>query len=630
MAWNKGIQGHRMEYSARAINEEILEKKGFIQEGEAKVLLCKFLRNNISLASEMIIGMKLFPFQAMLIKAMMIGDFSMFVLSRGMSKTWSAAIYVMLQLIFRQGINIGVLSSGFRQAKFILQKCEDILKKPAACMASPLFTLQKGTDQWTLNCGMSKAMALPLADGSRLRGFRFSVLLLDEFLNIPKNIFQEVILPFLGVIDNPTEREDLASLEDELIANGKMKEEDRYKWANNKFFMLSSPSYTFEYMYELYCQYRDAILGVDIRTDENEEFDEDAYRIIFQLSYDCAPKALYDKNQLQVAKQTMSEAVFNKEYGGQFVSESDSYFKLSKMAACTVPDGDAPFVQIAGNPDRKYVVAIDPSWSEDSGSDDFAMEVFELDENSQKGCMVHAYGLAGTGLKKHIEYFHYLITNFNVQCVVLDYAGGVQFVSACNESELFKDNKIHLSAIETEGEFDKPETYVKDLNTFKRELAPSQHKYCILRKPSSNWIRQANELLQANIDHKRILFAAPAHDENFNKQRKKNIPIEKLKWDTRVKKQSSGAAKIDFLDHQVSKIEQTKQQCANIEVVTNPQGSQTFRLPPHMSRQTGPNKPRKDNYSALVLGNWAIKTYFDAMNTTEEAKTFDTFTPFGA
>ena len=630
MAWSKGIQSHRMEYSARAINEEILERKGFIQEGEAKVLLCKFLRNNISLASEMIIGMKLFPFQAMLIKGMMIGDFSMFVLSRGMSKTWSAAIYVMLQLMFRQGINIGVLSSGFRQAKFILQKCEDILKKPAAAMASPLFTLQKGTDQWTLSCGMSKAMALPLADGSRLRGFRFSVLLLDEFLNIPKNIFQEVILPFLGVIDNPTEREDLAFLEDELIASGKMKEEDRYKWVNNKLIMLSSPSYTFEYMYELYCQYRDAILGVDIRTDENEQFDSDAYRIIFQLSYDCAPKALYDKNQLQVAKQTMSEAIFNKEYGGQFVSESDSYFKLSKMAACTVPDGDAPFVQIAGNPDRKYVVAIDPSWSEDRGSDDFAMEVFELDESSQKGCLVHAYGLAGTGLKKHIQYFHYLISNFNVQCVVLDYAGGVQFVSACNESELFKDNKIHLSAIETEGEFDKPETYVKDLNTFKRELAPTQHKYCIFRKPSSNWIRQANELLQANIDHKRILFAAPAHDENFNKQRKKNIPIEDLKWDTRVKKQSSGAAKIDFLDHQVSKIEQTKQQCANVEVVTNPQGSQTFRLPPHMSRQTGPNKPRKDNYSALVLGNWLIKTYFDAMNTEEEKQMFDTFTPFGA
>ena len=107
-------------------------------------------------------------------------------------------------------------------------------------------------------------------------------------------------------------------------------------------------------------------------------------------------------------------------------------------------------------------------------------------------------------------------------------------------------------------------------------------------------------MLQANIDHKRILFAAPAHDENFNKQRKKNIPIEDLKWDTRVKKQSSGAAKIDFLDHQVSKIEQTKQQCANVEVVTNPQGSQTFRLPPHMSRQLAPINQEK-----IIIPLWS-------------------------
>ena len=86
----------------------------------------------------------------------------MFVLSRGMSKTWSAAIYVMPPTDLPSGINIGVLSSGFRQAKFILQKCEDILKKPAATMAAPLFNLQKGTDQWTLSCGLSKAMALLL------------------------------------------------------------------------------------------------------------------------------------------------------------------------------------------------------------------------------------------------------------------------------------------------------------------------------------------------------------------------------------------------------------------------------------------------------------------------------------
>lgn len=526
------------------------------------------------------------------------------------------------------------VGNGFvnHNSKMILGKAEDILKKPGARMVAGLFKLTKGTDQWTLTCGRSKAIALPLADGSRLRGFRFQVILLDEFLNIPRNIFTEVILPFLGVVDNPTERMELRVLEDSLIERGKMTEDERYKWIDNKLILLSSPSYTFEYMYELYCSYRDKILGVETKNKEDDEengVDEDAYRVIFQLSYECAPIDLYDKKQLNSAKTTMSEAVFQKEYGGQFVSESDSYFRLSRMAACTVPDGDSPHVEICGDPSKEYIISIDPSWSEDEGSDDFAMGVFKLDKENNKACQVHAYGMAGTNLKKHIRYFHYLITHFNVQVICLDYAGGVQFISACNESELFKSSKIHLGVIDNiENDFDKPETYQDDILKFRSELAPTQKKYCYFRKPTSQWIRQANELLQANIDHKRIWFAAPATDSAYESQRGKSIPIDEIEWDRKYRKSSTKASMIDFLDHQVSMIHLTKSQAANIEVVSNPQGSQVFRLPTHMSRLSGPNKPRKDNYSVLVLGNWMSKVYFDSMGAEDKPKVASTFTPF--
>lgn len=633
MAWTKGIQGYRYEYSASKLNKQLLELKGYLTEQEAKVYLYQFLRNNIGFASELLLGVKLFPFQCLLIKGMLVGDFSMFVLSRGMSKTFSAAIFVLLHLIFNQGKKMGVISSGFRQAKFILQKAEDILKKPAAKIVSPLFNLKKGTDQWELSCGRSSALALPLADGSRLRGFRFSVLLLDEFLNISKNIFQEVILPFLGVIDNPTEREDMKSIEDRLIAEGKMTEEERYRWDNNKLILLSSPSFTFEYMYEVYCLYRDCILGTKEKEFIEEEMyaNADAYRLIFQLSYDCAPNSLYDKNLLQQAKATMSEAVFAKEFGAQFVSESDSYYKLSKMAACTIGDGEHLTWEICGNPDDKYIISVDPSWSEDSGSDDFAMEVFKLDTDSQKAGMVHAYGLAGSAMKTHIKYFLYLITHFNVQCIVLDYAGGVQFVSACNESELFKNKGIELKVLNEyiEGDFVKGKDYNADLLSFQKNLAPTQYKYCFFRKPSSTWIREGNELLQACIDHKKILFAGSPLDAQYEAQLNKNIPIDDLKWDRHYTNSPSKRANmIELLDNQRVMIELTKQQCANIEVSTNPQGSQVFRLPLHMSRITGPNKPRKDNYTALVLGNWMARIYFDSLSVEVNDGPIATFTPF--
>ena len=68
MAWEVGEQ----EIRARAfqdINKEILSKKGFLEEDEAKVLLYKFLRENLTFAVNLISGVTLFPFQHMAIKA---------------------------------------------------------------------------------------------------------------------------------------------------------------------------------------------------------------------------------------------------------------------------------------------------------------------------------------------------------------------------------------------------------------------------------------------------------------------------------------------------------------------------------------------------------------------------------
>ena len=75
---------------------------------------------------------------------------------------------------------------------------------------------------------------------------------------------------------------------------------------------------------------------------------------------------------------------------------------------------------------------------------------------------------------------------------------------------------------------------------------------------------------------------------------------------------------IDFLDHQNDMLNYTKNQCALIQVTSTAQGTQTFGLPNNLRRQTGPGKARKDSYSAFVLGNWMIKTYYDFMNVQAE------------
>jgi len=381
MAWKKGKQGYRFDHSALELNEQLKAMEGSIKEEDARYYLYKFLRNNISFTSEMFLGVRLFPFQAMAIKGMMVSDYSMFVFSRGMSKTFSTAIYVLLECLLNPKANIGVIAGSFRQSKQIFQKMEDILSKPEASLLKECgFKITKGTDQWTLTLGSSRAIALPLANGERLRGFRFNRIVLDEFLTIPEKIFNEVIIPFLGVVENPTEREELYNLESKLIDKGEMKEGDRYIWPNNKLIILSSPSFKFEYMYKLYKKYEDLINGLGVKEgDEEDDFKDDAYRLIMQLSYDCAPSRLYDQNLLKQAKATMSEMQFKREFGAQFIDESDGYFRLSKMAACTIPDGEMPAVEIVGNPSDEYILSFDPNWAGNTSADHFAMHVFKID-----------------------------------------------------------------------------------------------------------------------------------------------------------------------------------------------------------------------------------------------------------
>ena len=615
MAWIEGNQNRRPKVD---VNQEILNLEGFLDEKTAKENLYKFLKDNITFTTNLLAGVDLFPFQHMAIKAMFETDYFMGVWSRGMSKSFTTGVYAFLDAIIHQGVEIGILAASFRQSKQIFKKIEDIANKPEAGMLAGCITKKsKSNDEWLMEIGRSRIRALPLGDGSKLRGFRFHRIIIDEFLLMPESIYNEVIVPFLSVVENPTQREDLYNLETKLIEQGKMTEEERYVWPNNKLIMLSSASYKFEYMYKLYTQFEGLI---------NNQTDK-ATRAIMQFSYDCAPKQLYDQNLITQAKATMSQSQFEREFGALFTDDSSGYFKTSRMAACTVPDGEDPHVEIKGQAEDEYILAFDPSWSESESSDDFAMQVLKYHKDKGTSTLVHSYAMSGTPLRDHIFYFYYLIKNFNIIAIVGDYNGGVQFINAVNESELFKSNNIKIKTID--GDFDKMDSYKDELRTAKIQYNKKDYRYLILRKPTSDWIRRANELLQANFDHKRIWFGSRAIDESYNKQRAKKIPIEKLKFlrlSDEEQKQSGQAKMIDFIEHQYDMMNMTKNQCALIQITTSPQGTQTFGLPIELRRQSGPDKARKDSYSALVLGSWMVKILYD-MNNTKAQEVNSTFTP---
>lgn len=612
--WEQGLQPEsKKEYT----NEDLLKVEGFLEEKDAKLWLEKFFRENLALLSKILTGVELLEFQSMMVKAMFNVDYFLAICSRGSGKSFICAIFLILYASLNQGIKIGIIANSFRQSRLLMQKIIDLRHDPKAKFLAQMITekdISLKNDEWVIRIGRSQLICLPTGDGSKLRGYRFKVMVIDELLLLSSKLINEVIRPFLSTNTDVTERKKVREAEDILIAQGKLREEDKIQWGNNKLIGLSSASYSFEYLKTMYDEYEKAIFS---------ERKDNAKYSIFHISYDCLPAELYDQALIASAKAQMSEAQFAREFYSKFSDDSSGYFKMSKMMACTYQDGEGQHVEAMGEKGGIYIIAGDISWSESDGSDDFVFHVIKYFKESGIGVVVHSYALPGTAMKEHIKYFHFLYKSFKPELIVFDFMGGVQFLSAANESELFKSDNIEIKTIDVEVE--DATKYTEDIRSIRNLHNVSENRICIQRKPSGNFIRQANEILQSAFDHKKLMFASMAVDEDFVKQIALPVPVNDLKFlrDTMTIKQNV----VDFVENLKDNITMIRTQCALIEVSSTPQGNQTFDLPLNLKRQRGATKARRDSYSALVLGNWGLQIYRDMMSTPKE-ETENTFTPF--
>jgi hypothetical protein len=393
-----------------------------------------------------------------------------------------------------------------------------------------------------------------------------------------------------------------------------MKEEDRMVFENtSKMIALSSASYTFENLYKTYNEWCEKI--------NSPERGEATY-FVSQLSYEALPEEMIDKTIIEEAQAGgSSHSGFLREYCAQFTDGSDSYFNAKKMEECTLKTGEAPHTLIKGDPKKKYILGIDPNMSDSPNADYFAMAVMELDEEKGQGILVHTY--AGLGnLKNHVNYLYYILTNFNIVFMILDNAGADTFLSACNQSTLFKDNKLEIKTLDIDSDLEGVD-YDLMIKNAKNRYNLDDKRIAFNQVFTSTFIRKANEYLQACIDYKRVWFASrTASDEaSFNQTVGLNIPFDLMKVDDK-----KDWTVLDFIENQDDFIYQTKKQCVLIEHSATSRGTQSFDLPQHLKRSASANKARKDNYSAFMLANWAIKCYNDMM-TVQIVQAEATFSP---
>ena len=595
-----------------SLNEELLKIKGDLDDKESKIMLAKFLRNNLAFTTELISGIKLAPYQEVTLRGLMNKNFSMCVWGRGCGKTFIASVFCFLQCIFEPGTKILIAGPTFRTARFIFNNLEQVINSEGAELLLQAFNAKpsKRNDQyeWLVNGG--SITAVPLS-GEKIRGFRANILVLDEFLLLPEETIRTVLMPFLVAPQDMGERIKIRELEDQLIRQGKMEEKDKMVFEDNsKMVALSSASYTFENLYKTYKNWIDKINKPDTAG-------ESTY-FISQMGYEALPEEMIDTTIIEEAKSSdgISSSSFQREYCAQFTDGSDSYFSARKMYESTVPDGEEPTTLIKGRPDAKYTLAIDPSFSNSPSSDFFAMSVLEMDNENKQGALVHGYAVAGGDLKQHIDYLYYILTNFNIEIICIDNAG-FGFIDSCNESELFSSANLNLSFFD----FDTNKegiNYTKELRSARRNYNKESGKIVFKQIFGSEWLRKANEHLQASIDHKKIWFASrtTANAAEFNRQTSIKVPIN----------YTDAENMLDLIEIQDDLIYQTKKQCAMVEVKSTIRGTQSFDLPQHLKRSTSATRARKDNYTTLMLANWTLKCYYEMMEIDKDAAN-DTFNP---
>jgi len=596
------------------VNAELSQLKGFLNDKEAKITLAKFLRANLGFTTELISGVKLAPYQEIHLKAMMNRNFNMCVFGRGCGKSFMGAVFCFLQCVFEPNTKILIAGPTFRTARFIFNNLEKIVESPGAELLSQCFGVKaKRNDQfeWQINGG--SIVAIPL-NGEKIRGFRANILVLDEFLLLPEEIIKNVLMPFLVAPQNMKERMEIREFEDKLISEGLMQEKDRMVFENtSKMIALSSASYTFENLYKTYNEWCEKI---------NSQDKGEATYFVSQLSYEALPEEMIDKTIIEEAQAGgSSHSGFLREYCAQFTDGSDSYFNAKKMEECTLKAGELPHTMMKGDPNKKYILGIDPNMSDSPNADYFAMAVMELDEEKKQGILVHTYAGLGT-LKNHVNYLYYILTNFNIVFMILDNAGADTFLAACNESELFKKGKLNIKTLDMNTELE-GQDYDLMIRNAKNQYNLEDKKIAFNQVFTSTFIRKANEYLQACIDYKRVWFASRtgSDDKFFNETVNLNIPVDLMKVEDK-----KDWTILDFIENQDDFIYQTKKQCVLIEHSATSRGTQSFDLPQHLKRSASANKARKDNYSAFMLANWAIKCYNDMM-TTQAIEQVDTFSP---
>jgi hypothetical protein len=596
-------------------NPMIHRTKDDIERPDAHLM--RLIRDPLYLGStcKILFNIQLHPIQVAILQEFWLRPFPMFVASRGFGKSFLMSLYCILKCTFVPGTKIVVVGAAFRQSKILFEYMETIWRN------SPILRSifsgnedgpRRDVDRCTLRLGDSWTIAVPMGDGSKIRGLRAHIIIADEFASISPDIYETVVAGFAAVSATPIENVKEQAKKQAMIEAGVWNEslEELSTPKSNQAIISGTADYGFKHFAQYWNRYKRIIksqgdtqkLEEIFKGEVPENFNWKDYSII-RVPYELIPKGFMDDKQVARAKATIHTGIYNMEYAACFVNDSDGFFKRTLIESCVANEanpimiGEQKIVFDAvnrGKPNRQYVYGIDPA----SEKDNFSIVVLEVHPDHSRIVYVWTTNRVNfkdrqkTGTVKEHDFYNFcarkirdLMKVFPPLLIGLDAQGGGIAI----------EEVLHDPGNLQEGE----NLILPIINPDKQKDTDGQaglHILDMVQFAKADWTAQANHGLRKDFEDKVLLF--PRFDNL-------TLGIELEKEGKNVL-ESSLDNLYDNVSDCILEIEELKNELTTIvmsQTSTGPNARDRWDTPEVKLQNGKKGRLRKDRYSSLLIAN---------------------------
>ena len=300
-----------------------------------------------------VLGLRLFPFQRLILRAMARYQNSMLIACRGLGKSYIVAVFYICVAILYPNIKLGIASGNSQQARnVIIQKIKGELSKNEAIAREIKFPIKTGDGDCVVEFkNGSEIRAITLAQdrgGDSARSWRFSYILIDEARLVKDEIIEEILIPM-----TKTKRQN--------AIRWNQSEKGKVIFISSAYLKTSSLYKRFKFHYE-----------------EMLKGNKDYMAICFP--YQVGVQAgLFDQDDIEkeLEKPQMTKDKFAYEFEGRFVGSSgESYYPYELTNPCRVLER-CEFQQPKKS-NSIYVITHDVAVSTEKNSDNACTHVIKL------------------------------------------------------------------------------------------------------------------------------------------------------------------------------------------------------------------------------------------------------------